>query len=248
MARLRRSLERLVLSLAPLFVCAAWARAARADDARGQDDFTLLPVQSTIPPPAGNTFVQYGVAFTTEVVATPGQMCANAGAAPQMGSGPPSQGVQMAPKPDSGPCILGSGGGIVFPRIGWRQAGPWYVGGAYELSKQNANTLDRLAILQQLRGEARYYFLSGQILTPFVGGSAGVIGYGNEWSIDTFGPEGAATLGVEAQVSRDTVVGLAFNYRVMYFRPFTDSSGTLRDGSVAQLWGLDLQLEVREPY
>jgi len=150
--------------------------------------------------------------------------------------------------PDGGYCILGSGGGIVFPRIGWRTAGPWYFCGAYELSKQDANTIYRLAILQQLRGEARYYFLAGQILTPFVGASAGIVGYGNEWSIDTLGPEGAATLGVEAQVARDTVIGLALNYRVMYFHPFIDSSDTPRDGSVAQLWGLDLQLEVREPF
>jgi hypothetical protein len=181
---------------------------------------------SIVPPPTGNTFAQYGVAFTTEVVATPGRMCSS----------------------PMNPCILGSGGGIVFPRIGWRDAGPWYIGGAYELSKQDANTLYRLAILQQLRGEARYYFLSGQILTPFVGASAGVAGYGDEWALDTFGPEGAVTLGVEAQVSRGTVVGLALNYRAMYFHPFVDSSGAARDGSVAQLWGLDIQLEVRDPY
>jgi hypothetical protein len=245
MARLRRSLGRLVHNAAPLFVCAAWAHAAHADDAQNPDDTASLPVQSSIPPPVGNTFVQYGVAFTTEVVASAGQMCANGSTISQPAS---SAQTQIVPPADSGPCILGSGGGIVFPRIGWRAAGPWYVGGAYELSKQDANTIDRLPILQQLRGEARYYFLSGQILTPYVGGSAGLVGYGNEWSIDTFGPEGAATLGIEAQVSRDTVVGLAVNYRAMYFRPFTDSSNTRRDGSFAQLWGIDLQLEVREPY
>jgi hypothetical protein len=175
----------------------------------------------------GNPFVQYGVAFTTEFVATPGPMCA--GAASQ-------------------PCILGSGGGVVFPRVGWRSAGSWYVGGAYEISKQDAFTLYRLPILQQLRGEARYYFLIGQVLTPFLGASAGVAGYGNEWSVDTFGPDGSLTLGVEAQVSRRTVVGLALNYRSIYFRSFEDSSTTFRQGGLAQLLGLDLQLEVRDPY
>ncbi len=183
-------------------------------------------MQATAPPPSGNTFVQYGVAFTTEAVASPGKMCAS----PLV------------------PCILGSGGGIVVPRVGWRSAGPWYIGGAYEISKQDANTLYRLAILQQLRGEARYYFLTGQILTPFIGGGAGIVGYGDEWALSTYGIEGTATVGVEAQVSRSTVVGVALNYRAMYFRPFVDSSGAMREGSLAQLWGLDLQLEVRDPY
>jgi hypothetical protein len=223
MVRLRRSLRRLVLSAAPLLAGIASPGAAYA---QSHDEGAALPMQSTVPPPTDNTFVQYGVAFTTEAVASAGRMCA---------------------VPDA-PCILGSGGGIVFPRIGWRAAGSWYLGGAYELSKQDANTLYRLAILQQLRGEARYYFLTGQILTPFVGASGGVVGYGDEWAINTFGPDAALTLGIEAQVSRGTVVGLALNYRVMYFRPFVDSSDTPRDGSVAQLWGLDLQLEVRDPF
>jgi hypothetical protein len=216
MAHLRRSTGRLLLPAAPLLVYVAWPGAAVADPPPNRDDASALPTPSTVPPPTGNTFVQYGVAFTTEVVASPGRICASPIA----------------------PCIFGSGGGIVFPRIGWRDAGPWYIGGAYEISKQEANTLYRLAILQQLRGEARYYFLSGQILTPFVGASAGVAGYGDEWALDTFGPDGALTLGVEAQVSRGTVVGLALNYRAIY----------AREGSVAQLFGLDLQLEVRDPY
>ncbi len=200
----------------------AWGQAT----AQPVDPESLLPAQSTIPPPVGNPFIQYGVAFTTEVVASPGAMCAVAGA----------------------PCVLGSGGGVVFPRIGWRSAGPWYFGGAYELSKQDANTIYPLAILQQLRGEGRYYFLAGHVLTPFVGASGGIAGYGNEWAVNTFGPTGSATLGLETQVSRGTVVGLALNYRLMYFRPFEDSANVQREGSLAQLFGLDLQLEVRDPY
>jgi hypothetical protein len=148
----------------------------------------------------------------------------------------------------SQPCILGSGGGVVFPRIGWRSSGSWYVGGAYEISKQDAFTLYKLPILQQLRGEGRYYFLIGQVLTPFLGASAGIAGYGDTWAVQTFGPDGSLTLGVEAQVSRGIVVGLAFNYRIMHFGSFVDSSNTLRESSVAQFLGLDLQLEVRDPW
>jgi hypothetical protein len=216
--RASAALASLVFSWASAWISLAAAQVAPPADAPA--------AESPLPPPIGNPFIQYGVAFTTEVVASPGAMCANVAV----------------------PCVLGSGGGIVFPRIGWRSAGPWYVGGAYELSKQDANTLYPLAILQQLRGEARYYFLAGQVLTPFVGGAAGVAGYGNEWAVNTFGPDGSATLGVEAQVSRGTVVGVALNYRVLYFRSFVDSANLERPGSVAQLFGLDIQLEVRDPY
>jgi hypothetical protein len=99
-----------------------------------------------------------------------------------------------------------------------------------------------------LRTEARYYFLIGQVLTPFVGASAGIAGYGNVWSLNTFGPDASVTFGIEAQVSRSTVVGLALNYRTIYFRSFVDSSATVREAGLAQLVGLDLQLEVRDPY
>jgi hypothetical protein len=205
----------------------AWTPEVEAQTGTGPDESSTLPTPSTLPPPVGNPYVQYGVAFTTEFVTTPGAICSVA---------------------TSQPCILGSGGGVVFPRVGWRSAGPWYLGGAYEISKQDAFTLYQLPILQQLRGEARSYFLIGQVLTPFLGASAGIAGYGNEWSVDTLGPDGSITFGIEAQASRRTVIGLALDYRGIYFRSFTDSSGTAREGGLAQLVGLDLQLEVRDPY
>ena len=49
-------------------------------------------------------------------------------------------------------------------------------------------------------------------------------------------------------MARGTVVGFALNYRLLYFRPFVDSANLPREGSVAQLFGLDIQLEVRDPY
>jgi hypothetical protein len=227
MSRLSCTTGRLLPSIGVLVFCTAWPHEVGAQVAGSPDEPGTLPAQSNLPPPVGNPFIQYGVAFTTEFVATPGPMCSAA---------------------TSQPCILGSGGGVVFPRIGWRSAGSWYVGVAYEISKQDAFTLYTLPILQQLRGEARYYFLIGQVLTPFVGASAGLAGYGNEWSVSTFGPEGSLTFGVEAQFSRDIVVGLALNYRDIYFRSFVDSSTTPRQAGVAQLLGVDLQLEVRDPY
>jgi hypothetical protein len=188
-------------------------------------DEAALPTTSRLPPPVDNPFIQYGVAFTTEFVASSGNMCATTPAT----------------------CILGSGGGVVLPRLGWRFPGSWYMGVAYEMTKQDASTLYRLPILSQARAEGRYYFMIGQVLTPYVGASGGIAWYGNEWAANTFGPGASASLGVEAQVSRGTVVGLTFNYRAIYFKPFVDSSNTAHEGSVAQLLGLELQLEVRDP-
>ncbi len=176
-----------------------------------------------------NPFVQYGVAFTTELVAASDALCTSSASA--------------VPR-----CVLGSGAGLVFPRVGWRSPGHWYVGGAYEFSKHDASTLYLLPILQQLRVEARYYFLEGHVGTPFVEGALGLAGYGNEWTVDAYGPAVSAAIGIEAQISRGTVVGATLAYRLIRFTGFTDSAGNARDPGVAQLVGLNVLLEVRDPY
>jgi hypothetical protein len=179
--------------------------------------------------PLDNPFVQYGVAFTTEFVASSSALCNGS--------------ATVVPH-----CILGSGAGLVFPRVGWRSGGHWYLGGAYEFSKHDASTLYLLPILQQLRGEARYYFLEGHVGTPFVEGDLGVAGYGNEWTVDAYGPTVAATVGVEAQISRNTVIGVTLAYRLIRFNGFVDSAGNGRDAGISQLVGLNVLLEVRDPY
>ncbi len=183
----------------------------------------IIDTEKALPPPTNVVYFQYGVSFTAEVVSAPGPICDNV----------------------TVPCILGTGGGIAV-RAGWRGTGPWYLGGAYEFSKQDPNKLLRLAILQQMRFEARYYFVSGRVTEPYVCGGAGIAGYGNEWTVDTFGPMTSFGLGVEAQITRRTVVGAALNYRLLYFKSFVDTTGAARDAGVAQIIGLDLVLEQRE--
>ncbi len=183
----------------------------------------LVDLQNALPPPTNIVYLQYGVAFTTEIVSAAGPICDN---------------VEV-------PCILGPGGGLTI-RAGWRGTGAIYLGGAYELSKQDPQKLLRLAILQQARGEGRYYFVSGKDIEPYVHGAAGVAGYGNEWGVDTWGPATSLGAGVEAQITRRTVVGLAFNYRFLYFQRFQDSAGADRAPGIAQLFGLDLVLEQRD--
>jgi hypothetical protein len=180
-------------------------------------------IEAAPPPPSQVFFFQYGVAFAAEQVVSAGPICDAAGV----------------------PCILGTGGGIVV-RGGWRSSGPLYLGAAYELTKQDPNKLYRIALLQQARAEARYYFSSAREVSPYAMGTAGVAGYGNEWDIDTWGPGGSLGAGLEYQITRRTVVGLAFAYRLLYFQRFTDTAGTDRSPGIAQLLGLDLVLEQRD--
>ncbi|MBX3262981.1 MAG: hypothetical protein KF782_25110 [Labilithrix sp.] len=200
--------------------------AAATDGARGTaEGNTRLArdIETAPPPPSHVVYFQYGVAFATEQVLAPGPICDNTGV----------------------PCILGAGAGIVV-RGGWRSTGPLYLGGAYELTKQDPNKLYRIALLQQARAEGRYYFMTARVTEPYASVGAGVAGYGNEWAIDTWGPTGAIGAGVEYQITRRTVVGLAFAYRLLYFSRFTDTAGSARNPGVAQLLGFDLVLEQRD--
>jgi hypothetical protein len=144
------------------------------------------------------------------------------------------------------PCILGPGGGIAV-RVGFRGAGPIYLGAAYEMTKQDPSKLYRFALLQQARAEGRYYFMNARVTEPYAAIGLGVNGYGNEWAVDTWGPGGSLGAGVEYQVTQRTVIGMALNYRVLYFSRFTDTSGADRAPGIAQLVGIDVVLEQRDP-
>jgi hypothetical protein len=181
-------------------------------------------IEGTNPPPTNIVYFQYGVSLAAELVASAGPICDTPAA----------------------PCILGPGGGIAV-RAGWRGAGPIYLGGVYELTKQDPSKLYRLALLQQARAEGRYYFMNARVTEPYAALGLGVAGYGNEWGVDTWGPVGSFGFGVEYQVTQRTVIGTALNYRLIYFSQFTDTSGAARDGGIAQLVGFDFVLEQRDP-
>jgi hypothetical protein len=184
----------------------------------------LDAIEGVQPPPTTIVYFQYGVALAAEIVSSAGPICDTPAA----------------------PCILGPGGGIAV-RAGWRGAGPIYLGGAYELTKQDPSKLYRLALLQQARAEGRYYFMNARVTEPYAALGLGVAGYGNEWGVDTWGPGGSLGFGVEYQVTQRTVIGMGINYRVLYFSQFTDTSGAARDGGIAQLVGIDMVLEQRDP-
>jgi len=182
------------------------------------------------PPPNSVEYFQYGVALALE----------------QLGSA-----ADVCPSSATVPCILGSGGGLAI-RAGYRSRGPWMVGGAYEFSRHDSSNLLRLAILQQLRGEARYYVDRSTRLSPYASMGAGLALYGSEWAVSTGGLVATIGLGVEFQITQATVVGCAPMYRAFLLRNFTDSAGQHRADQyfgfgLAHFIGLELVFEVRDP-
>jgi hypothetical protein len=207
---------------------AALAALSTSGDARAGDTETLatssdareLPAK---PPSARRAFIQYGIAFTVEDVLYAGPICSD---------------------PNS-PCILGSGGGILG-RVGWRPTEQLYIGGEYELSKQEPNKLYLLGILQQARANVRSYFPTGARTTPFVTAGAGLAGYGEQWAIDTWGPSAALGGGIELQVSGANVLDLTMLYRPIYLRSFVDSSTSTHAAGIAQFLGVELSIEAQD--
>jgi hypothetical protein len=173
------------------------------------------------PPPSQDKYVQYGVGLAAEGVLSAGPVC---------------NGSQN--------CILGSGGGLAV-RVGWRPANIFYLGGAYEMSKQDPNQLYRLGILQQARFEARRFFPTGKELSPFVLLGAGVSGYGDTWGIDTWGGNATFGGGVEVELG-GPVLEVSLAYRPMYFQAWVDSSHTSHDAGIAHFLGLEVSIEAKD--
>ncbi len=176
-------------------------------------------------------FLQYGVSFVSENVASAADVCPSADS--------------------STPCILGPGFGATI-RVGYRSRGPWYFGGAYEFSHHDSSNLLRLAILQQLRAEARYYFDQGTRLTPYLLGGLGAMVYGNEWGAQSGGPSTHIGAGIEYQADESVVVGLGLTWRTLIFHKWTDSLNERRADrylgfGLGHLIAIELILEVRDP-
>jgi len=186
--------------------------------------------ESQRPPPNNTEYFQYGVGLAVEQLASGGDVC---------------------PKAATTPCILNSGGGLAI-RMGYRSRGPWYAGGAYEFTRMDSSNLLRLAILQQLRAEARYYLDAGNRLTPYGTMGFGAAFYGNEWNVSTVGPTLSAGLGLEFQVTQSTVIGAAIAYRGFLLHSWADSTHQERADrylgfGLAHTIGLELTLELRDP-
>ncbi|HYP89955.1 MAG TPA: outer membrane beta-barrel protein [Polyangiaceae bacterium] len=182
------------------------------------------------PPPTSVEYVQYGVSLHTLTLLGSGAVC-----------------------PDGArtPCIVGSGGGLGL-RMGYRSRGPFYLGAAFQLSRLNSSNLLRLAILQRLTAEGRYYFDRGNRLTPYLLGGVGGAIYGNEWGASAGGATFSFGVGLEYQISERTMVTLLPTYQPMLFRRFEDSTGQVRAAGplgfgLAHWLAVQIVIEVRDP-
>lgn len=179
------------------------------------------------PFPSTGRYLSYGFAFHSEGSVATGNVC---------------------PKVASEQCILGSGGGLSF---GGALRTPVYsLGAAYEASFHDSNNIYQRGVLQQLRGEWRLRRLGFDItdaIHPFVGAGGGIAGYGDNWSIATFGGAGHALVGAEWDLGVKVSMSLAVAYRLIYFRAFEDPSRQHRPAGLAQFLGLQLGLELHEP-
>ena len=203
------------------------ASTARADDsstAAALPTIAKAPATATepraAPPPSGHAYIQYGVALAAETVVSSGAICSLVAN-----------------------CIFGSGGGLLV-RVGWRPNDNFFLGGMYEVSKQDPDQLYRLGILQQLRAEGRRYFSTGREVTPFVLLGAGVGAYGNEWTVDTWGPTGTLGGGIEVELGGPVLLVEAA-YRPMYFGSWVVSDNQLQSGFV-HFVGVDIAVEAKD--
>jgi hypothetical protein len=209
---------------AMLAVASVSATIGLGTDARAADAPMTTPAESVVePPPSNLSFIQYGVALAAEIVAFAGPACKDA----------------------ANPCILGSGGGIVA-RAGWRRSETLYMGGAYEMSKQEPHQLYRVALLQQMRAEMRRYFPTGHEASPFLLLAAGIGTYGNEWlPIDTWGPSATFGLGLELELG-GSVLSVSLAYRPIYFHAWEDSSLLSHESGIAHFVGLEAAVEAQD--
>jgi hypothetical protein len=185
----------------------------------GLFDASLPPAESRIE----SGFVQYGAALAAEIVAAEGPICRDAPAAP---------------------CVIGSGGGVAV-RVGYRDHGPWYFGGAYEFSKQDAHKALVVPILQQLRAETRYVFSTTTFIAPFAAGALGGALYGSEWSAATFGGVASLGIGAELSLSRTSLLVFSLSYRGLVLKRWTDPAGEDRRTGLTSLVAVELGFEQR---
>jgi len=169
--------------------------------------------------------IQYGAALTAELLASAGAIC---------------------PAGASVPCVIGSGGGLGI-RAGYRFHSPFYLGGAYEFSKQDAHKSITLAILQQVRAEARYFLPIRGVYVPFLTAGTGAVGYGGQWSLETIGGMAFIGVGMELQLSRTAAMAFIVSYRPILLLTWQDTARLERPTGILSMVGLELALEQRVP-
>jgi hypothetical protein len=150
----------------------------------------------------------------------------------------------ICPANEVTPCIIGSGGGLTL-RGGYRSAGPWYFGAAYQFSKLDSNNLFRLGTFQQLRFETRYFLDFGSRISPYFEWGAGGCIYGNLFGADTGGAVLRGGGGMQVEITRFVVVGLGLSYQPVLLVGYTDTTKQVRDTGVTHFLHFEVVIELR---
>ena len=182
-----------------------------------------LQLRGGRPSPLQVDYAQYGLAIGGDFDLSSGPIC---------------------PEKATTPCILGSGGGLTL-RGGYRPAGPWYFGAAYQFSKLDSNNLFRLGIFQQLRYDMRYYLDLGARITPYIEWGGGGCIYGNLWGASTGGALLRAGTGFQLEITRFVLVGLMLAYQPTLLAGYTDSTGQERKTGISHFLHFEVVLELR---
>jgi opacity protein-like surface antigen len=103
-----------------------------------------------------------------------------------------------------------------------------------------------------LTADGRYYFDRGDRLTPYLHAGLGGAIYGNEWGASAGGLALSLGVGLEYQITAQTVVTLQPTYQPVVFRHFVDSTGQHRaEGplgfGVAHWLAVQVVIEARDP-
>jgi len=179
------------------------------------------------PYPSTGHFIDYGFSFASEALLFAGGIC------------------QQSLREN---CVLGSGGGLEF--AGFYRAPDYSLGAVYEVTFHDSSNIYQRGVLQQMRAEwrvrPRWLAISDDVVS-FIGLGAGVAGYGDNWSISTYGPSAHFMIGGEIDLGVKVALVICIAYRALYFKSFVDASGQDRPQGISQMLGLQLGIELHEP-
>lgn len=150
--------------------------------------------------------------------------------------------------PSAAECVYSNGGGVGGHVERRWPSGP-AVGLAYELGFVNSNGVFELGLIQELRGQAKYYFLPRSLVHPFVGGGVGAVIFGDTFRVATAGVSVTAIVGLELELTELLSAFVTLPVRAIRFAPFTAGRDGVRraaDGDFSVTAALQLGLVITQ--
>ncbi len=141
--------------------------------------------------------------------------------------------------PSNHDCVMNAGVGLGM-RLSHRSPDGLGWGLSYDLWILDSASLYEIALLHALRGHIRYVIDATSRLQPWVGGSAGVLLFGDASSVATGGGLVTAGAGVHLELTSDFAVFASAEAWLLATAPFQTRDGTRR----ADPFGVNLAFEV----